>query len=114
VSDLARVVVEDPGDPCLVRIDGEIDISNAADVSEIIGASVPNAARTIVLDLTGLSYVDSAGVQLLFTLAERMRGRRQVLRIVVPQEAPIRSVLEFAGLATVVPLEDRMDGRSDP
>ncbi len=114
MSDLARVVVEDPGDPCLVRIDGEIDISNAADVSEIIGASVPNAARTIILDLTGLSYLDSAGVQLLFTLAERMRGRRQVLRIVVPPEAPIRSVLEFAGLATVVPLEDRVDGRSDP
>jgi anti-sigma B factor antagonist len=109
VSDLAHVVVESRGSVCLVRITGEIDISNAGEVSASIEDAVPNGVPTLVVDLTHTTYLDSAGVKLLFQLADRFRTRRRELRLIVPREAPIRAVLELTDLPHVAALEDRLD-----
>lgn len=109
MNGLARVEVEQVGPVCLLRISGEIDGSNAHDLSTEIEAAVPNGAPALVVDLTGTTYLDSAGVKLLFQLADRLQVRRRVLRLVVPPEAPIRAVLELTGLTKVVALEDELD-----
>jgi anti-sigma B factor antagonist len=109
VSDLARVESERDGDRCIVRIQGEIDISNAREVSRWVEAAAPNDAPTIVVDLSDVAYLDSAGVHLLFQLAERLRSRRQELRLIVPEDAPVRSLLEFTGLPMVIPVDDHAD-----
>jgi len=109
MSDLAHVVVERSGYLCIARISGEIDISNAQEVSESIGKAVPNGIPALVVDLTHTTYLDSAGVKLLFQLAERFRARRRKLRLVVPHESPIRAVLELTDLTSMVPLEDHLN-----
>lgn len=115
MSGLARIEVEEAPGLCLLRIKGEIDMSNAQELSAEIEAAVPNEASTLVVDLAQTTYLDSAGVKLLFLLADRYRARRRVLRLVVPLAAPIRPVLELTGLAQVVSLEDRLDtGRGYP
>jgi anti-anti-sigma factor len=106
MSELARVEVEPTEDGCLVRIRGEVDISNAPLLLSAIEQEVPNSSPTMILDLSGTTYLDSAGVQLLFVLAQRLRDRRHTLRIIVPRQAPIRSLLEMTGLPILVPLED--------
>jgi anti-sigma B factor antagonist len=109
VSDLAHVEVEQHGSLCVLRIEGEIDISNARELSATIEAAVPNGAPTVVADLSHVTYLDSAGVKLLFLLADRLRVRRRVLRLVVPEESPIRAVLELTGLPRVAPLEAHLE-----
>jgi anti-anti-sigma factor len=109
VNGLARIEVEETPALCVLRISGEIDISNALELSAKIEAAVPNGAPTLVVDLTHTTYLDSAGVKLLFLLADRYRARRRVLRLVVPPEAPIRAVLELTGLSQIVSLEDQLD-----
>jgi anti-sigma B factor antagonist len=115
VSELARIEVEELGALPVVRIRGEVDISNAQELLSMIERSVSDAVSGLVVDLTHTTYLDSAAVELLFRLAERMRSRRLELRLLVPTEAPIRAVLELTGLPTVVPLETELDGerRSD-
>jgi anti-sigma B factor antagonist len=109
MTDLAHVEAEQRGSVCVLRIHGEIDISNARELSEAIEAAVPNGAPTVVVDLTDVTYLDSAGVKLLFLLADRLLARRRSLRVVVPEEAPIRAVLELTGLQKVAPLEGHLD-----
>src|SRR5439155_3687943 len=97
--------VEFSGDDVIVaRITGEIDLSNAGDVSETLSSAVPNTALGLVIDLTATSYLDSSGVHLLFDLAERLQRRQQQLRVVVPQGGPIRRVLRIVELALTVPV----------
>jgi len=48
-------------------------------------------------------------VKLLFQLAEKFRARRRKLRLVVPNESPIRAVLELTDLTSMVPLEDHLN-----
>lgn len=109
MSELARVEVELRDDLCVVRIGGEVDISNARELSARIQAAIPNTILRIAVDLTETTYLDSAGVQLLFLLADRLRVRRHELRLIVPQGSSIRAVLELTSLPTIVSLEDRLD-----
>jgi anti-anti-sigma factor len=90
----------------LVRVRGEVDLSNAHDVMDAIGGAIPSHATLIVLDLSDTTYLDSAGIALIFRLAERLRTSRQELRLVVPADAPIRAVLEMTNLDQVIPVSD--------
>lgn len=109
MSDLARVEGEQQGTICLVRVHGEIDLSNAHEVSSEIGYAMGQEARRLVVDLSDITYLDSAGVALLLRLAERLRSRRRELQLVVPRGSPVRRVLDFTGRPRVIPLESRLE-----
>ena len=109
MSDLARVEGERQGTVCLVRVHGEIDLSNAHEVSSEISGVMGQEAQRLVVDLSDITYLDSAGVALLLRLAERLRFRRRQLHLVVPRGSPVRRVLDFTGLPRVIPLESRLE-----
>lgn len=109
MSDLARVEGEQQGTLCLVRVHGEIDLSNAHEVSSAIGLVMGQEARRLVVDLSDITYLDSAGVALLLRLAERLRARRRELHVVVPPGSPVRRVLHFTGLPRVIPVDARLE-----
>src|SRR5438128_10732499 len=79
VNELARVESEQHGSVCLVRIFGEIDMSNDRDVLSEIEVAVGRETDRLVVDLTHTTYLDSAVLALLLRLAERMQARRQML-----------------------------------
>jgi anti-anti-sigma factor len=105
MSELARVEVEPGEETCVVRVRGEVDISNAQRLLREIEDALTNETPTLTVDLSGTTYLDSAGVQILFVLAERLKDRRHQLRLVVPEGSPVRSVLELTGLETLVRME---------
>jgi anti-anti-sigma factor len=109
MTELARVDVEQRGDLCLVHIRGEVDISNARELSAAVEAAIENRTPRIAIDLTETTYLDSAGVQLLFLLADRLQVRRHQLQLIVPAESAIRAVLELTSLPKVVPVESHLD-----
>jgi anti-anti-sigma factor len=109
MSDLARVEGEHQGSLCLVRVHGEIDLSNAHEVSSAIGIAMGQEAQGLVVDLSDITYLDSAGVALLLRLAERLRSRRRQLHLVVPRGSPVRRALHFTGVPRVIPLEARLE-----
>jgi anti-sigma B factor antagonist len=93
----------------VVRLDGDIDISNAQDLGDALAASIGNDVPGLVLDLSALDYLDSAGVHLILDLAGRLRVRRQQLRLVAPDDAPLRVVLDITAVEKRVPLHERTE-----
>ena len=59
MSELARVEGEQQGTLCLVRVHGEVDLSNAHQVSSAIGNAMGQEARGLVVDLSDITYLDS-------------------------------------------------------
>ncbi len=106
---LADVIATHHGDIVAVGVDGEIDRSNAEQIGAAVLKAVPNAAKALVLDLSATAYIDSAGLQLLFDLAERLRKRQQKLCAVVPDGAHIARVLSVAALERTVPFHPTLD-----
>jgi anti-anti-sigma factor len=104
LSDLARVSAQRDGELVIATIEGEVDPSNARNLGRELTARVPNDAMGVVLDLTGVEYLDSSGVQMVFELAERLDARQQRLAVVVPVGAPAWRVLDIVSLDTTAPL----------
>jgi anti-anti-sigma factor len=93
----------------VASVDGEIDSSNAAELRLALSERLPNASSALVLDLSGITYLDSAGVHLLFDLGRRLAARRQAIRLVVPDGAPMRRVLELCAIDAVAPMDRELD-----
>src|SRR4051794_39194408 len=81
-----------------LAVTGEVDLSNVDEFCAALESAVPNSAFGLSLDLSGVTYLDSTGIRVLFRLDRELRERQQRLRIVVPEDAVIRRVLELAGV----------------
>lgn len=93
----------------IVRVTGEIDMSNAGELRTAITDATPNDALGVVLDLSDVVYMDSAGIQLLYRLGENLRNRGQTLRIVVPPHSPTADALRLAGIKRHVDVVEELD-----
>ena len=82
----------------IARVTGEIDMSNAGELRHAIADYTPNDSLGVVLDLTSVDYVDSAGIHMLYRLGESLRQRGQALRIVIPPESAASDALRLAGI----------------
>lgn len=89
----------------VATLSGEIDLSNAAEITDALLGGVPNEALGLVIDLSAVSYLDSAGVRMLAELDHRLGWRAQTLRVVAPEESRSRRVLAIAGLERVLSLD---------
>jgi anti-sigma B factor antagonist len=90
----------------LVSIAGELDLG----VSEELSAELNRAKLAefggdgIVLDLSGVTFMDSSGVQALLVATEAMRGAGRSYGVVVPGDSPINAILELTQIAQRLPL----------
>lgn len=109
MAELADVRFEEREGTTVVRIGGEVDLSNAWSVALSIRESISNQQVRVTLDLTGVRYLDSAGIRVLFDLARRLADRDQRLLLVLPADAPIRRTLEVSSLMSQVPMTETLD-----
>jgi anti-anti-sigma factor len=98
VSTIARVDETWEGEVPVAALVGEIDASNAREIGDRLWALLTNRLEAMVVDLSETVYVDSAGLNLLFALAEQMRGRQQTLAVVVRAGSPIERMVRITGL----------------
>jgi len=96
---------DDRGDVVVAALDGEIDSSNAGELQGALAAQFPRTASVLALDLSQVTYLDSSGIELLFALGRSLAARRQRIRLVVPETAPVRRVLELCAVESVAPID---------
>ena len=102
---LAEVEFEQRGPVVIARLEGEVDGSNAEELRRALATGLPTASNGLVLDLSAVGYLDSAGIELLFKLARSLRERRQALHLVVPDDSPLRRVLQICDVGSVAPID---------
>lgn len=105
MTEAARISFEGSVDVIVARVAGEIDLSNASDLEEAIVLAVPNTALGMVVDLSAVEYLDSAGVRMLAHLVERFRWRQQIMRAAAADGSRVRGVLSMAGVEDVIPVD---------
>ena len=106
---IADLRIEERDGVVIARIVGEVDLSNADELRKALARSMTNEAFGLVIDLSDVEYLDSAGVHVVFELRERLRNRGQELRLVVPPGAPAAGTLEIAGVPAAVSVADAVD-----
>jgi anti-anti-sigma factor len=104
VSELLVIDIERHGAATVARMVGEVDMSNAVAVSEQLRRAIDGAGGSLVLDMTGVEYADSAWFAAMHALATSLADAGAELRLVCPPAAPIRRTLEVAGIDLLVPV----------
>jgi anti-sigma B factor antagonist len=106
---LADVSFSTDGDIVIASLRGEIDLSNASELDDTIGRRLTNDVLAVVLDLTGVDYVDSAGIHVIYDLHERLRKRGQDICVVIAPGAPIGEALRLADVPRAVGAADSVE-----
>ena len=83
MSALARVAAEWHGDTPVGAVTGEVDASNVAEVGVALRGLVTNESSVLVVDLSPTTYLDSAGINLMFALGDELASRQLALRLVI-------------------------------
>jgi len=104
MSWLARVVEAwQDDDVAVAAVEGEIDSSNVGEIAERVRAMLTNRSMALVVDLAETTYIDSAGINLLFTLGAELKDRQQRMLLVVAPGSGIARMLSITGLDAEVP-----------
>lgn len=92
----------------VARVAGELDVATAPRLREQLLAALTDGRRNLVLDLTGVAFLDSTGLGVIVGVLKRARTLGGDLRIVCP-EGSVRRVFEITALDRTMSLSDTVD-----
>jgi anti-anti-sigma factor len=84
--------------PPHVAVHGPIDLPSAVELHRRLEDASRGGVLPLTIDLTGVSHLASAGVQLLYQLAEQMAGDGSRLRLIAPSGTAAHQVLTLTAL----------------
>jgi stage II sporulation protein AA (anti-sigma F factor antagonist) len=112
VTDLAplRVDVRRCDGVTIVKPRGDLDVATA----DVLHAALDGIAHPerLVLDLRGLSFIDSTGLHLLVALHQRAQRNGFRLTLIAPL-APLDKAIQLCGLDEALPFVDAADALHD-
>ncbi len=103
-----EVVTTQAAGRSVVTVTGELDAHVAPDLQAAIDPALQQAGPAIVVDLTGVPFIDSTGLGVLVTTLKRVREAEGTLDVVA--SAPrVLKVFALTGLDVVIPLHATLD-----
>ncbi len=92
-----NITFSQEADALLVKVAGEVDVSNASELRDAIDAKLPETAGELVIDLADVPYIDSTGIGVLVGAAHRAQEKGLSLVVCRPQ----RNVARVLGMLGV-------------
>jgi anti-anti-sigma factor len=98
MSELLSITRSNQDGSVILALSGELDVISAPELAEELEALAQEACPRVLIELSGLSFVDSAGVSVLVKArhAADATGRRLILRNPTEQVHQVFSVLGLA------------------
>jgi anti-sigma B factor antagonist len=93
----------------MVTIHGELDLSNAPRVREILRQAAADTARPLVIDLSECEFVDSTGLATLLHGAKPAQDGESNVALVSPG-GEVRRLLELTAIDRTIPVFETRDG----
>jgi len=87
----------------VVELHGEIDDSTAVDIERIVTDAQQQRCRSVVLDLSDVTFIDSQGLRQLIAAQLALGAGGTSLYLRNPNKM-VRRVLEISGAGEVIPL----------
>lgn len=96
------------GDRTTVTIGGEIDVYTAPMLRDAISELVCKGAHDIVIDMSGVKFLDSTGLGVLVGGLKKVRAHNGSLELVCREERLLK-IFRITGLAKVFVIHDTLD-----
>ena len=100
----AVATVESDGEPyTLVEVAGEADVTNCDSLRELLDAEVAKQPRTMIIDLSGLRFMDSSALHVILRANRTMDRQGGVLALAAPRE-PVAKMLRLTAADQFLPV----------
>jgi anti-sigma B factor antagonist len=100
-----QVELERQGNRVAVLAWGELDISSAEEFSEKLRGAITESPFGVMVDLGGVTFIDSTGLRALISAATLCHGAGREL-IVMRASEQVQCVIETSGVADLLPVAD--------
>jgi anti-anti-sigma factor len=77
-----RISFEDHGETCLLAVAGDMLAENTDAFHRCVSERIESGTRNLLLEMTGLESIDSAGLELLLWTAEELANRSGRMKLV--------------------------------
>jgi anti-sigma B factor antagonist len=99
------VQLEQEGERVVVRAEGELDLASAKGFEAKLREAIRASSFGVILDLGGVTFIDSTGLRVLISAATLSHSSRREL-IVLQGSEQVRHVIETSGVEDLLPLVD--------
>ena len=99
--------VRNTGDYAIVELTGDVDLERSPDVRKLLLEQI-GAGHAVIVDLSGVSYIDSSGVASLVEAFQNARNRGSDFSLASVSAAAMR-VLELARLDKIFTIHASVD-----
>ncbi len=108
VEQTFHIEEREAGGTPVISVQGEIDVATAPQLRESIHGVIAKGSRTVVLDLLGVTFLDSTALGVLVGGLKRCRELGGEFHIVVA-DARIKKIFEITGLDNVFPMAETVE-----
>jgi anti-sigma B factor antagonist len=111
MSLLEIVVAAGDGGP-VVALSGEADVTTVPELTSALTAQIADGVRHLTVDLSGLTFADSASVSVFISASHVLRASGGTLVLCRPQP-PVARMLSMLGVDQVIPVHGEAPGSLD-
>jgi anti-anti-sigma factor len=87
----------------------DIDAASAAAIQQHLADALGPDALSLVVDLADTRYLDSAGIDMLLRLSDRLDHRRARLILVIPATSQLQRLATIVGLPEAIAIRPSLD-----
>lgn len=77
---------------------GEIDAGTVRDLGSALSEAAGDLSRTVMVDLSGVTFMDSSGLGALLRCHERLRRQGRPMVVIAPSGAPADQLFDVTGV----------------
>ena len=97
----------------LIVLTGEVDITNAAELSQLVTSQLTEGTLHLTIDVGGLEFADTAGIRVFLLAAKKLRQRGGDVVLLRPQRALAR-MLDILGAEEAIEIQGRTRTTPEP
>ncbi|MGH2904459.1 MAG: STAS domain-containing protein [Solirubrobacteraceae bacterium] len=88
----------------IAHVHEDIDAANVAITQQRLADALGPDASCLIVDLSDTRYLDSAGIDMLLRLSDRLDHRRAKLILVIPDTSQLKRLVTIVGLPDAIPV----------
>jgi anti-anti-sigma factor len=86
----------------IVHVHQDIDAANATITQQQLADALGPDASSLIVDLSDTRYLDSAGIDMLLRLGDRLDRRRAELILVIPETSQLKRLAAIVGMPDAI------------
>jgi len=86
-------------------VSGELDLATTPQLEQQARTVLADGARSVVIDLANVNFIDSSGLRLLLLLSQQAADEGWRMQITRPSEQ-VQTILKITGAGTELPIEE--------